>query len=878
MRWWQIRKRDEDLERELRSDFELEEEEQQESGLAPEDAHIAAHRAFGNITLIREHTHEAWGWAPFERLWQDVRYGLRQLIRNPGFTAVAVITLALGVAINTTIFSAVSAFLLRKPPVKDPDTLCAISSRNLLRGFDLVGVSAPDFESWEKQNDVFQNMAAAERGRTFTITGKSEPESVNGDVVTPGYFAVLGVMPAIGRTFLPDEDRTGNDHVVILSSALWQKRYASDPSAIGKEMEINGVAYRIVGVMPPLAGTATISRPQLWTPLVFRAEDLAPSARSNHFIDLVLGRLRPGVTLKQAQTEMDSIASRLAQSYPTNRDWGVTVLTLQEYNSRLLDVRNAMMLLMTAVNLVLLIACTNVAGLLLSRGACRTHEVAVRSALGASRRRILRQMLTESLLIGVAGGGVGLLLSFWGVRLLRAGFDFNEAGQQMGAGLRLDLPTLLFTLAITLLTTIVFGLAPAVRSSKASPSGALSQSGRTGSTGVSSSRLRRVLVAGEVALAVLLLAAAGVDIREVTRELREPNGFNPQGLLSVNLDVSGPRYKQLDARIALFEQLTEKVKGLPEVEDAAIDSCVPMGCFYSTTFTVAGRAPQRSSAPLSSDFFVVGPEYFRTMQIPIMNGRGLSTADDARGPVVTVVNQEFARQFFSNEDVIGKQIEVDDGNHKLAQVVGIVGNVNGSVGQIHPHPQVYESYLQAPVNAFSTMALVVRSRVPHAVLAPLLRRVVWSLDDAQPVGIRTMQDLMNENLGGDKLLVGLMSLFGSLALGLAGLGIYGVVAYSITQRTREIGIRVALGAKKRDILRLVLREGGMLIGIGCAVGIVPALLLPRAFSGLLNGFALQGFQAAFAAALVVAVASWIATFIPARRAMSLDPVQALRTE
>ncbi|MGB9076493.1 MAG: ABC transporter permease [Terracidiphilus sp.] len=878
MRWWQIRKRDADLERELRSDLELEAEEQRENGLAPEEAHFAAQRAFGNTVLIREHTHEAWGLAPFERLWQDVRYGLRQLVRNPGFTAVAVMTLALGVAINTSIFSAVSAFLLRKPPVKDPDTLCAISSKNLLRGFDLVGVSALDFESWERQNKVFQNMAAAERGSSFTITGKTEPESVHGDLVTPGYFAVLGVTPGIGRTFLPDEDRAGNNHVVILSSALWQERYASDPNASGKDLEINGAAYRIVGVMPSIAETTTISRPELWVPLVFSTEDLAPSARSNHFIDLVLGRLKTGVTVKQAQTEMDSIARRLEQSYPTNKDWGVTVLTLQKFNSRSLNVRNAMMLLMIAVGLVLLIACTNVAGLLLSRGACRAHELAVRSALGASRTRIVRQMLTESLLIGIAGGGVGLLLSFLGVRLLRSGFDFNELGKQMGAGLRIDLPTLLFTLSITLLTTIVFGLVPAIRSSKVPPSGTLSQTGRTSSTGVASSRIRRVLVTGEVALAVILLTAACVDIREVTRELREPNGFNPQGLLSVNLDVSGPRYKQLDARIALFEQVTQKIRDIAEVEDAAPDSCIPMGCFYSTNFTVAGRDPQPSSAPLSSDFSVVGPEYFRTMQIPIMRGRGFSTTDNARGSVVAIVNQEFARRFFSNEDVIGKQIEVDDGNHKWAQVVGIVGNVNSSVGQVHSPPRVYESYLQVPVNGFTTMGLVVRSRVPRAALAPLLRQAVWSLDDSQPVGIRTMQDLMNENLGGDKLLVGLMSLFGCLALGLAGLGIYGIVSYSITQRTCEIGIRFALGAKKRDILRLVLREGGMLIGIGCAIGIVPSLLLPRAFSGLLNGFALQGLQAVFAAAVMVAVASWVATYIPARRAMKLDPMRALRTE
>ena len=381
-----------------------------------------------------------------------------------------------------------------------------------------------------------------------------------------------------------------------------------------------------------------------------------------------------------------------------------------------------------------------------------------------------------------------------------------------------------------------------------------------------------------MALAVILLAAAGVDIREVTRELTASNGFNPGHLLTANLDVSSPRYKELDARNALFEQVTEKLKNLPEVVDVAVDSCVPMGCFYSTTFDVAGQPPRPSSARFSSDFFVVGPDYFRTMQIPLLRGRGFSSVDNAREPVVAIVNQEFAQRFFPNEDVIGKEIEVDDGNLKRAQIVGVAGNVNGSVGQIHPHPQIYECHLQIPVNAFSSMAVVVRSRVPDAVLAPLLRQTVWAFDGAQPVQIRTMQSLMNDNLGGDKLMVGLMGLFGGLALGLAGLGIYGVIAYSITQRTREIGIRVALGANKGDIFGLVLREGGMLIGIGCAIGIAPSMLLPRVFSGMLSGFAPQGFQAVFASALIVAAAAWLATYVPARRATRLDPIQALRRE
>lgn len=878
MRWWQIRKRNADLERELQADLELEEEEQRENCASSEEARYAALRAFGNPTLIRERAHEAWGWTPVERLWQDVRYGVRQLTRNPGFAFVSVMTLALGIAVNTSIFSAVSALLLRKPPVKNPTTLCAISSRNLLESYDLAGVSAPDFEAWRNQNDAFENMAAIEAGRSFTITGNDEPQLVHGDRVTPNYFAVTGIMPALGRAFLANEAQPGNNHVVILSTALWRTRYHGDPGVVGQDIEINDEPFKIIGVMPASAGITALSPPQLWTPLVFAPEDLSARARANHFIDLVLGRLKPGVSLKQAQSEMDSIGRRLAQSYPTtNKDWGITVLTLQERNIRSENVRNAMLLLSTAVGLVLLIACTNIAGLLLTRGAGRAHELAIRSAMGASRVRLLRQMLTESLLIGIASALAGFFLSIWGVQLLRAGFNFNEAGRQIGAGLRIDQPTMLYTLVISLLTTIVFGLVPAVRSSKAPPGDALSQNGRAG-TGIAASRLRRVLVAVEVALAVILLAAASVDMREVLREVHSPTGFNPENLLVANLDVSSRRYERLDARIALFEQVTDKLRSFPEVEAADVDSCVPLGCFYSTSFDLPGQAPQRSSTRPSADFFVVGPEYFRTMQIPLLRGRVISGSDTASSPIVAVVNQEFTRRFFPGQEAMGKQVEVEDGNHRRAEIIGIVGNVNDSVGQLHLHPQIYESYLQTRVNAFSAMALVVRSRVPHATLAPILRQAVWSVDKGQPATIQTMNELYNDNLGGDKLMLGLLAIFGSLAVLLAGIGIYGVIAYSVAQRTREIGIRVALGAKRRDVLRLVLREGGVLTGIGCVIGIVPALLLPKLLSGVLGGFALQGPLAVVAAAVMVAITSYLATYIPARRAMRLDPMQALRTE
>jgi predicted permease len=873
------RKLDEDLDEELKTHIDFAVEENLKRGMSEQEAHYEAKRALGNATRILEETHELRGWAQFERLWQDIRYGLRQLLRNPGFATVAVMTLALGVGLNTTIFSAVNAILLRKPPVKNPDTLCAISSKNVLRGYDLVRASAPDFESWQKQNDVFEQMAAAEVARSFTLTGKSDPESVQGNRVTPGFFSVLGVMPILGRPFLASEGQPGNNPVVILSNSLWRRRYSGNPSAVGRDLEIDGIPYRIVGVMPPLGDFTANSRPELWVPLVFNAKDLTSAARANHYIDLVLGRLKPGVTLSQAQIEMDSIGKRLAQKYPTtNKGWGVTVLTLQEYTIRSEVIRNAMLLIMCAVGLVLLLACANVAGLLLTRGAGRAHEFAVRSALGAGRARLLRQMLVENLLIGFISGGIGLLISLGGIRLLQAGFSFNDFGKRMAAGFRIDTPTLLFTMAITFVATVLFGLPPSLRTSKAPPRAALSQTGRTASGGKESTRLRRILVVAEVATAVILLAAAGVILRDVLRELNEPNGFNPKHLLVANLDVSSHRYKLQNARIALYEQASEALRNLPEVENAAVNSCVPMSCFFSLSFDIVGRAVQPSSALPSANFFVVGPEYFRTMQIPLLKGRGFSNADTANTPVVAVVNQEFARRFFPHQDVLGKQIEVRDGNRKLAQIVGVVGNVNNNVGQLHPHPQLYESYQQIPFNAFSSMALVVRSRVPQAELAPILRKVVRSVDKAQPVQISTMEDLANDNLGGDKLMVGLMGLFAVLALGLAGLGIYGVIAYSVAQRTREIAIRLALGAKKRDVLSLILREGGFLIGIGGTLGTLTALLMPKLIRGMLSDIAPQGPLAVLLAAVVVILVSCLAIYLPAYSAMNIDPTNALRNE
>lgn len=866
-----------DLQREIELHFEQLVKEAMASGMSEPEARAMARRQFGPLEKTKEECRDTRRVGLIENFLRDLRYALRMLAKNPGFAAVAIITLALGIAANTTIFSAVSAILLRKPPVKDPDRLCAVTAKTV--SDPLVWASAPDFLSWQKHNDVFEGMAAMLVGRPFTLTGKSAPELVHGDHVTPDYFRLIGTMPILGRTFLPSEAQAGKNHVVILSDALWREHFASDPGVIGKHLKIDGVPYTIVGVMPPRP-SITIAAPQLWVPLVFSPEDLTPSARGNHYINLVLARLKPGVTVKQAQAGMGLIAKRLAQRYPkTNKDWGITVLTLQQYQIRSVGVRNPMILIMTVVGLVLLIACANIAGLLLARGAARTHELAIRSAMGASRVRLLRQMLVENLLIALAGGGSGLLLSIWGIQLLRAGFHFNEYGAQQAAGFRLDGPTLLFTLVVSLVTAIVFGLVPALRASKSNPRGALNESGRTGSSGLGRSRLRGVLVTGEVAVALVLLAASGVVMREMVREWNEPNGFNPQRLMIANLDANSPRYKEFEARIALFGQVTEKLRSLPGVKGVALNYCLPMNCSYSRPFAVVGRPLATRSKRPSADFFVVGPDYFRTMQIPLMKGRDFSFGDSVHAPVVAVVNREFVRRFFPKGNAIGKQIAVDYGNHNQAQIVGIVGNVNTYLGETTPQPQMYESYLQIPFGAWSSVALIVRSSVGPEALAPMLRDAIWSVDKGQAEGrMEAMQGLMADEMRGGNLLVGLMGIFAALALVLAAVGIYGVIAYSVTQRTREIGIRVALGAQKNDVLRLVLRQGGLLTAIGCAIGFLLALPLPHLFSGLFGGFAPQGPSVAIAVAIIVALVSLLATYIPARRAAKVDPMAALRYE
>ncbi|HTV57172.1 MAG TPA: ABC transporter permease, partial [Terriglobia bacterium] len=777
-------------------------------------------------------------------------------------------------------FSTVSEILLRKPPVRSPNRVVTVSSKNVVRGYDLQQASVLDFEAWREENHVFEDMAAGDMEIPFTLTGAEEAHLLIGDCVTTNYFHVLGVFPAVGRAFLPSEGQAGYNHVVILSDRLWREQYGGDPHVIGKSAELDGTPYTIIGIMPPGTDMALFA-PRLWTPFVFTSRDLAPSARENRYLT-VFARLRPGVSVRQAQAQMASIASRLAKVHPkTDQEWGVTILTLQEYMIRSANVRHALVLLVVTTGFVLLIACTNVAGLLLARGATRGHEMAIRSAVGASRSRLIRQMLAESLLIGAAGGTIGLLMAVWGIRLLRASLDFNYYGRLMAAGLYLDKPTLIFTVAVSLFTVILFGLVPAVRASKTNLAGGLKESSRTESGGRGRSRMRSMLVVGEIALALLLLASAGLVMRDFIRETTESNGFNPNHVITAEINLNSQNYSSPVEQMRFFRRVTEKLNQLPGVTAASATSALPLaGGSGHVSFSVDGQPPlPRAKRPLT-EHAVVGPAYFRTMQIPLLRGRAFNESDRAHSPLVAIASAEFARRFFPKKNAIGQRIKLDTDHPAWADIVGIVGDVNDYEGEPSPDAQIYESYLQSPI---ADMALVLRSPLAASEAAPMLRRAVWSVDKDQPVGdlsggVLTMKEVGNENSGGDKMLVELLGIFAALALALAGVGIYGVIAYSVSQRTHEMGIRVALGAQKGDVLRLVLWQGGLLTLIGCAIGLALALPLPKLFGAVFSGFAPQGPLVGILVCVVVAAVSLLATYIPARRAAKVAPMMALRHE
>jgi putative ABC transport system permease protein len=810
---------------------------------------------------------------------QDIRFGLRMLNKNPGFTAAAVVTLALGIAVNTTIFSVMNGWMLRPPRIKDPASVVVIVSTDPAKGglgWDRNPVSAYDFVAWREQSHAFEDMVASELS-DFALTGVGEPERLGGERVSASHFQMLGVSPALGRTFLPGEDEPGHAQVVILSHGLWQRRFAADPNVVGKAVLLNGQSHTVVGVMPSSYRLGYYG-PQLWTALVFAPESVLPEARENRSLS-VLARLKPGVSVETARAELATLARRSEQAYPgRSKGWGASAISLQKYIAD--EFRVATRMLMAAVIFVLLIACANIASLQLSRAPERQTEFAVRAALGASRFRLVRQLFVESLLLALAGGGLGLALASWGVDLFRRGLDWGDYVRSMALEVTIDHTVLAYTLGISVLAAILFGLAPALHQTALDLHSALKEGGRTGSQGSVRNRTRSVLVTAEIALALALLVGAGLVIQVFLRQYYAGFGIDSNQVLTANLWLSGTRYEDPPKQAAFFQETIQRLEPLPGVTSAgATSTLVPGDDERIVTFSIDGRPVLPRTERAKAAYFAISPEYLRTLRVPMLQGRGFLPSDTAQVPRVAVVNQAFVQRHFHEEQPIGKRVRLDTGDSDRpdwSAIVGVVGNVQG--GQRRDMPQVYEPYLQRPT---ASMTLVVRTSSDPAAFAPMLRRAVWSVDKDQPIArVQSMNQVIADWGAGGVMVSTMMGTFAGLAVVLAVVGVFGVMAYTVAQRTHEIGIRTALGAQRSDVLRMVVRKGMVLGAFGVGIGL--ALAAPLMWLNMIpeqEGTPFdQRASILLAAALLISVAALLASYIPARRATRVDPMVALRCE
>jgi len=875
-------RRERELAQELESNLQFHIEDNLRAGMTPEEARRQALIRLGGLEQTKELYRDRSGLPGLETLLQDLRYAGRTLHKAPGFTTVAVLTLALGIGANSAIFSTISGILLRKPTVADPDRVMMLLSVSRSRGLEDSTerpASAPDFLSWREQTRSFSGLAAMDAWHDYTFTGYGPPEHVMGMRVSANFFQLLGVAAAQGRTFLPGEDQPGREREVILSHGLWQRKFSADPAILGKTVDLDGQVCTVIGVMPA-SFNLWIFGAQAWTPLVFTPNELSSEGRKLRSF-FVVGRLAQGVTVRQAQAEISAIAERLENTYlEADKGWETALLSLQEFEVRDAKVRPALVLLMAAVGFVLLVACANIAGLLIARGSGRQQEIAIRAALGARRLRLVRQLLAENLLICAFGTGLGLLLAYAGIRVLRAAFSFNEvvAGIRFG----LDNDVLMFTIALAILSLLVFGLAPALQLTKPSLQPALRESSRTGSAGKSRMRTRKLLVAGEIAVSLVLLTGAGLMIRLFQQKIRGDHGFNPRQLLTAEVALSSREYSDPLRQRAFFQQLIERVRGLPGVQAAAAASSLPTGLgTEALPFAIAGRPPLPESDRPRATYYIVTRGYFSTMGIPVLQGRSFANSDNAKAPPVVLVNRELARQFFPVGTPVGQHISLgsdSSGPPVWREIIGVVGNVDESVGQIAGHPQIYASYLQFPA---PRMSVVARSATAVSALVPALRQAVWDIDQDQPVSnLMTMEQVMYSQGGGaGSLIIGeLLGIFAGLALVLATVGIYGVISYLVLQRTHEIGIRVALGAARDDILRLVWGEGARLAGFGLLLGVLGSAAVPRVLASAFQGFSVSPWLVFVTAVALIAFVALGACYIPARRASRVDPIMALRCE
>ena len=874
------RKMDEELDEELRAHVELAIEEGLKRGLAPDDARTAALREFGGVTQIRERYRAGRGLPWLEVLGQDLRFAIRMLWTNPGFTVVAVLTLAIGIGGNTAIFSIVNGVLLNPLPFPHPDQLVTLDESK--PNFPQGSISYPNFLDWRKDNRTFSSMALA-RGYSFSLTGRGDAEQVKASFVSSGYFSVLGVRTLMGREFTPAEDKPGAAPVAMISEGLWRRKFNAAPNILGQNMTLSGRNFSIVGVIPANRHLPNFINDDIYAPIPQWTNSilmLRGAGLGFHGI----GRLKPGVTVEQARADMESVTRNLAAAYP-NEDHGIGASVNPLKQQMVGDTSTFLEVLLAAVGFVLLLACVNVASLLLARSASRSREFAVRAALGASRARVIRQLLTESLLLGFAAGVIALIPAIWGTH---AALKVLPAALPRADEVGLDFRVLAFTLAVSLLTGTLFGLAPALKTSRANPQAAL-KSGSRGAVG-SNHRVLGTFVVVELAIALVLLSGAGLLIRSLMRLWNVDPGFNPQNVLNIGISMPpSMATASVDETRARLRELNDRFAHAPGITAVSNTwGAVPMNGEDDQWFWMDGQPKPKNQNEMSWVIdYIVDPDYLRVMQVPLLRGRFLAPGDDEHSPLVVVIDDVFAKKFFPGQDAIGKRIRIVNSGDKAAEIVGIVGHVkqwgldNDDTQSLRA--EYYLSCMQMPddylIGARSGTGMLLRYSGSLGAALDSLRQVNKQMSNEQVIfGEQSMESIISDSLSQRRFAMILLGAFAALAVLLACIGIYGVMAYLVSQRTQELGIRMALGAQRSHVLLLVFLDGARLAAIGIAAGVAGAIALTRLMGNLLFDVSPADPMVLAAVCGLLAVVALAACTIPARRAASVDPMRALRTD